>query len=529
MTLRYVMYCRKSTDSEDRQVQSIEDQEKELNREIEKKQLKIVKQFGEAKSAKKPGRPMFNEMMQMIKRGEADGIICWKINRLARNPVDGGEIQWLLQQGIIKSIITPSKEYLPSDNVLMMAVELGMANQFIIDLSKDVTRGMNTKVEKGWRPGKAPLGYMNDKFGEKGKKTVPSDPERFPLTRKMWDLLLTGNYSVKRILEIATNDWGLKMRDGKSLGLSSLYRIFTNPFYYGEFMYNGELHQGKHEPMITRDEYDHAQAVLGNKGRPRPKTKRLPFSGLIRCECGGTIVAEEKFKTIKSTGQVKRYLYHHCSHNRRNVECHEGSATYEGLVEQMYSHFETITIPPEFLHWAIEVLRNQNGIEEHDRNLILKNQQEAYNSCIKKVDNLINLYILPENSTREMLSEEEFKKRKNALMTEKSHIEGEIRKIEARVNDWLELSEKTFEFALYAKHWFDQGDFEKKGEILRSLGQNFHLKDKKLTIVLQKQYLTLKNGLENELLQKARLEPSIYCEDKIKNKLSQAVFSVWSG
>jgi hypothetical protein len=157
---------------------------------------------------------------------------------------------------------------------------------------------MNTKVEKGWRPGKAPLGYMNDKFGEKGKKTVPSDPERFPLTRKMWDLLLTGNYSVKRILEIATNDWGLKMRDGKSLGLSSLYRIFTNPFYYGEFMYNGELHQGKHEPMITRDEYDHAQAVLGNKGRPRPKTKRLPFSGLIRCECGGTIVAEEKFKTI---------------------------------------------------------------------------------------------------------------------------------------------------------------------------------------------------------------------------------------
>lgn len=529
MALRYIMYVRKSTDSEDRQIQSIEDQQRELDFEVKRRGLKIVKVFDESKSAKKPGRPKFNEMMGMLKRGEADGIICWKVNRLARNPVDGGEIQWLLQQNTIKSIITPGKEFLPSDNVLMMAVEQGMANQYVLDLSKDVTRGMNTKVEKGWRPGKAPLGYLNDRAGDKGQRVLHVDHSRFSLVRKMWDMLLTDNYSVKRVLWVATEEWGLRTKENKKLGLSSLYRMFVNPFYYGEFLYKGGLHPGKHTPMITREEYDQAQTILGNKGRPRPKSKRLPFNGLIKCEgCGGTVVAEEKFKLNKSTGTKKRYLYHHCSHNRRNHECHQPSLTHEELTRQIQTYFEQITIPEEFLHWAIEILRNNNKIEEYDRTLILKNQQESFNGCLKRIDNLINIYVSPENLSRELLSNDEYKQQKSNLMAEKAHIENEIRKLETRVDDWLELTEKTFELATYAKHWFDDGDFEKKTQILQAIGQNFSLKDKKLTIQLQKPYLILKTGLERELLQKARLEPAFYCEDKRKNSLSQAVFSTWS-
>jgi DNA invertase Pin-like site-specific DNA recombinase len=166
------MYCRKSTDSEDRQVQSIADQKRELQTVIERFNLNVVKVFEESMSAKSPGRPVFNEMMQMVNSGEAEGILCWKLNRLSRNPIDGGQIQWQLQNGIIQSIITPSREYLPTDNVLMMSVELGMATQYSIDLSKDVKRGMDSKVTKGWRPGRAPLGYLNDKYGEKGETKI---------------------------------------------------------------------------------------------------------------------------------------------------------------------------------------------------------------------------------------------------------------------------------------------------------------------------------------------------------------------
>ena len=182
------MYYRKSTDSEDRQIQSIEDQKTELSKLIRRKDINIVGSLEESMSAKKPGRVEYNKMINLIKSGKANGIICWTLNRLARNPVDGGEIQWLLQNGIIESIITPSREYLPTDNIIMMAVELGMANQFVIDLSKDVKRGMASKVNKGWRPTKAPLGYINDYSGLKGEKKIFIDKVRSDTVRRMWDL-----------------------------------------------------------------------------------------------------------------------------------------------------------------------------------------------------------------------------------------------------------------------------------------------------------------------------------------------------
>ena len=147
--IKYFVYLRKSTDTEDRQIQSIEDQKKELIKYADQFNLEIAGEFQENKSAKAPGRPEFGRMLSEINRGKANGILCWKINRLARNPVDGGEIQWLIQQGVIQSIQTPGREYKTGDNVMMMSVELGIANQFILDLSKDVKRGMQSKAEKG--------------------------------------------------------------------------------------------------------------------------------------------------------------------------------------------------------------------------------------------------------------------------------------------------------------------------------------------------------------------------------------------
>ena len=72
-----------------------------------------------------PGRPVFSEMIARIQKGEAQGIVCWKIDRLARNPVDGGQIQWLLQNKVIVHIQTHDHSYYPADNVLMMSSGLG--------------------------------------------------------------------------------------------------------------------------------------------------------------------------------------------------------------------------------------------------------------------------------------------------------------------------------------------------------------------------------------------------------------------
>ena len=527
---RYVEYCRKSSDSEDRQVQSIPDQQKELAPLRIARRAKVVKCFGESQSAKKPGRPYFDEMIKMVEEGKIDGIICWKINRLARNPIDGGKIQWLLQTGKLKSILTPGKEYLPTDNVLMMAVELGMANQFILDLSKDVSRGMKTKVQKGWRPVKAPLGYLNDPIGLRGDKKVFKDPIRFELVQKMWRLMLTGNYTIRRLHGVATNEWGLRTKKQKVLSLGGLYRIFTNSFYYGEFTYHDEVFQGKHEAMINKIEFDRVQQILGRAGKPRPKYKRLPFNGLIRCgECDAMITSDEKLKTIKATGELKSYVYHHCTKKKKDIVCNQSPIKHEELIKQVNAYLDSITIPEEFLEWTRGVLHSNNEQEEHDRTVILENHRKNYDDCLKRIDNLINLYISADNADKELLTEDEFKNQKNSLVSEKAQIEQRMQQVGERVNEWMDLTEKTFEFATYAKIRFEKADYEQKTDILSALGQNFVLCDGKLDITLAKPFLALKNGLAKPSIQMSMSEPMKYVQHNVKNHPLEMVFSHWSG
>jgi len=215
--LPFLIYCRKSTEAEDRQVLSIESQTRELEQLARKLNLPI-EVLNESQSAKEPGRPVFNRMMQRLYRGEVAGIICWKLDRLARNPVDGGSIIWAIKQHGIK-VITPTQNFSrEDDNTILMYIEFGMAQKYVDDLSKNTKRGLKTKVENGWYPGVAPVGYLNHTDRQTGENTVVKDPDRFQLLRRMWDLMLTGTYTPPRILEVANTEWGFRTRPTRKMG-----------------------------------------------------------------------------------------------------------------------------------------------------------------------------------------------------------------------------------------------------------------------------------------------------------------------
>jgi len=500
---KYFLYARKSSESEDRQMASIESQIDELKRIATDLKLNVIEVLTESKTAKGPGRVVFNEMLARINSGEANGILCWKLNRLARNPIDGGSISWMLQQGKIAHIQTVGRDYKSDDNVLMMQVEFGMANQFIRDLSTDTKRGLKSKAERGWYPTRASIGYMPNPYKYKGDKEIIKDPERFDLVRKMFDLMLTGAYTPPQVRDIAVKEWGLKNRQGKSISRSNVYRIFSDPFFYGEFEYpsrSGNWYTGQHEPMITRDEFERIQRLLGNKHSTRPKEYDFAFRGKIKCgECGAFVTAEHKTKRQKN-GVVRNYIYYHCT-KRKDLDCSQKSIEEKVLEEQITAELKSIEIPQEFYTWAMNVLKEQNEVEIRSRKKITFNQRFKYDEIVHKLDNLIDLRASGE------IGAEDFTRRKESLLQEKEAMEGLLRDAEMRTNEWLNTADRYFKFAENVQVRFQEGDIRVKKEILAMLGSNLILKDQKFSVCLPEPLVTIKKASNVVSKIHARFEP----------------------
>ena len=521
------MYARKSSESEDRQVQSIEDQTNRLTDLGKATALNVKEILSEAKSAKKPyNRPVFDDMLKRIEKGEANSILCWQINRLSRNPIDSGKISWMLQQGIIKCIQTIDRKYLPDDNVLLFNVETGMANQFIIDLRKNSWRGMEGKADRGWLPAMPPIGYINDKV----EHTIVADTERFQLVRRMWDLMLTGNYNPNKIREIANNEWGFRTRKykrwgGDEISNSTIYKLFTNIFYTGMFEWAGKLYNGKHTPMITTDEYDRVQAILGKSGKPRAKTHEFAYTGIITCgECGGMITATEKEKYIKKTSELKKFVYYHCTRKKKGSACSKFNAvTLKELEEQIDQYLLRYTILPQFKQWALDILNGQNDAEIKDRQAIYETQHKAMEDTQKELDSLTRMRY------KELIDDGTFIKERDSLKDQITRLKQQLHQTEDRSQTWLDLTEKTFHFVTYARQAFINGTLLEKREILAALGQNFSLKGKKLFIEAFEWFTCIEKAYPELEAEFKRLELDKTLTNEARNAAFASLITRWGG
>ncbi len=508
--LKYFLYARKSSESEDKQVASVSSQIKELQYLAKQNNLNILDILTEEKSAKAPGRPVFNQMMEDIQKGKAQGIICWKLDRLARNPVDGGQIGWLLQQSIIKHIQTYQREYFPTDNVLMMNLEFGMANQFILDLSVNTKRGLRSKAEKGWLPNKPPIGYLNNKYNLPNLPPIYNDQERFSLMRQLWDILLEKQCSINTLYQKSL-EIGLVTDKGKPIARSKFYLLFKNPFYYGCFSWNGVLYPGNHEPMISKSEYDFAQEIISGNKPSFYNIHVFAFTGMMKCgECGAGITAENKTKHQKN-GNVHHYTYYHCT-KRINPNCSQKTIRDSKLEKQIIEILEKIEIPSTFHQWAIKYLKEEQCKETVDREKILSSQQKRLDTSKKKLNSLFEMRLNGE------LEASEYIQRKGKLEEEKQRYEQLVADNNHRFDTWLDTAEKLFSFAETAKKRFESGNLVR--EILACLGSNLILMDRKLNVQLQEPLsIFTKYAPELKVLHN-RLEPP-------QNKSEQEVIEVF--
>ena len=473
----YFIYARKSSEGEDRQVQSIDDQINRLTEMATAQGLKIKQVFTEAKTAKKPYcRPVFAEMLKRIEKGEADGVLCWKLDRLARNPVDAGAITWMLQNNIITQIKTIDRCFYPSDNVLMMSVEFGMANQYIIDMKKNIMRGMDSKAEKGFKPGMAPLGYINDKSG----KVIIPDPDRFDVVRKMWDMMLTGNFAPQQIRRVANTEWGFRTLQrrgsgGNQIPMSGIYTLFGNIFYTGMFRWKGKLYKGNHRPMVSPEEFDRVQELLGRKCNKRPQTHNFAYTGHIKClYCNMMYTATEKRKVLKTTGAYLSYSYYHCSRKNKQIKCTNSPVSLKELEDQISEELDTVTILPCFLEWATGYLDSESAKSTFDYSKSIEMKQKSLELAERELVNLTRMRY------RDLIDDITFERESLLLKDKITKIGAGAENIVEKVKNSYTLAKSAFHFSAYARLAFKNGTFDEKRAVFNALGSNYGIKDKKL-------------------------------------------------
>lgn len=467
--MKYILYCRKSSESEDRQVMSLESQENELKKLAEKENIEITNIFHESMSAKAPGRPMFAEMLKLITVGKADGILCWKLDRLARNPIDGGSISWLLQNAQINSIKTFDREYLPSDNVLLMSVEFGMSNQYVRDLSENVKRGNREKLRRGEWPNHAPYGYRNDK----NTKTLVLIKEQAENVLEIFELYSSGNYSFS---QLATK---------YNLRKSNIEKILNRTFYYGIMERQGELFLGKHIPIISKELFNKVkQTKEGVRVKcSRPNDLFFPYRGFMQCaECGCQLTATRK---------KSKYDYYYCTNGKgfcsqKSIYIKE-SETEDFFIEALSKIKFDEELIEIMYQSSIEKLKHNNQTSEH-KLIETKEQLEKIQRQERK---------LSQSFTSELIDENLYKEEVNRIKTDKDLLlakQATYSKSNDDILHTLELTKNVFLDSNKALFEFINSNPEKKQKIAQNILWNFSISDKK---VLSYKYKSPYNILAN--------------------------------
>ncbi len=526
--MKYAIYARKSSETEDRQMLSIPAQMEEMNKlaertpDLPKERIELY----ESKSAKISGRrEQFNRLMELIENGEVDTIMVWHADRLSRNPVDSARIIDLMDRKLLIRIITPSQTFLNNPNDKMWLAFCMIQAKYENDKKGvDVVRGMKQKAEMGWYPTVAPLGYINTPELAKGYKTIKNDPLKFALVKRCFHEILAGSQACDVWL-MARNEWKLTGQQGGKLSGSTFYNILNNPFYYGEYEWpaqSGHWIQGKHEAMITRVEFDIIQRMLGKLGKPIRRSHLFNLTGLMRCEeCGCSITASRKPKHYKKTNRTAIYTYYHCSKKRRFPRCNQKPITESELNDQIKEVLLSIRPPQEFVEWAKKWLRYAHKDEHLFQENVMASRQSALQIVENKLNTLLDMRL--ENNIDEAVYNE--KKRK--LESEKHTLEQQLTNTSQDLDDNRRRIENALDLAYAAEHKFKTGTREEKHKLLLDLSSNLTYFNKNIRIHLLNHFLAIQNPEKWEEKYKKRLEPQKYTELLIKNPSLRPANPIW--
>ena len=491
--MKYIAYCRKSTDEKDKQVLSLETQITELKEFATREHLDVVDYITESKTAKIPGRPKFEGILKRVEKGEVSGILSWHPDRLARNSVDGGRIIYLLDTGKLLDLKFPSFwfESTPQGK-FMLGMAFNQSKYYVDNLSENVKRGNRQKLRNGVWPNRAPYGYFN----EPKLRTIEIDPPKAGIVKKAFQLFAKENKSLADIARYMAK-LGITKKNGQPIRINQVKFMLTSRFYIGILEFAGEYYPGSHQCFISKPLFDQVQKQMTRISRPRKDGHNFAFTGMIKCgECGASITAEEHTKFYKTTNHKATYVYYRCT--KKIKPCSQPPIPEPELETQIRKIVMDASLPAA---WGRNWLEWLNKDEEREKLFSGEqiNKLELDSASLDKKSNL-----LLDGFLDQIISPQIYKQKKNEMFDQKLKIQEKISQIQTQGSSWIEPMREFINMAM---------DGEKTARAknncsdlaigAKNTGSNFFLTRRRLSVNYKKGFATLwaEGGAQSACLQ----------------------------
>jgi DNA invertase Pin-like site-specific DNA recombinase len=314
--LRYVLYARKSTTDEQRQIRSIPDQIAECQQLAANKGIKVVEVLEEIKSAKKPNqRPIFTQMLADLKRGKYDGILAWHPDRLSRNMREGGEIIDMIDEEEITDLKFVTHHFTnDATGKMLLGMSFVLSKQYSDDLSQKVTRGVRRGFAEGKSSGTPKHGYVRE------DGYYRPDGKNFEIMQNAWRLRKEGEHL--EVIASTMNEQGYsrvykakakKVGQSMKMDKKTLSKIFKDSFYYGMLLQANKAVDLRiiydFVPTVSEADWNAVQQ-LSNRSLKPSKSQRtlfLPLRRFVICH-----YCKRNMLVAASPGRTKRYLNYRC-------------------------------------------------------------------------------------------------------------------------------------------------------------------------------------------------------------------------
>ena len=436
--------------------------------------LRLLREEEITESAKdSEERKKYHSLLDWALKNKIRHILFYMGDREARNLTDNEANEKLVRQDLIVLHYVRERKALhhaSSDSDFMIRdIQAVQNKQYSRVLRTKVTDAMRYKAECGWYPSnKPPLGYapkavLNDEGRERKRgKIIDVDPNEKNVRQVVREFELRAQgLSYEEIRKRIIQEGFIPPDRIYNYHASGIENRIKNPFYRGDFIWEGVEYKGKHPLIIPTSIIQAVDATINKKTFTRKEVtdENVFGGGWLRCTCGCVVVHDPKVKKNKSTGVAKVYSYYHCTNTRSAHPSLKGmNLTESNLWEQFGQVVESISISDELAHDIAEAM-NETHLKAKAAN---KRQMEGYREALRALD--MEDDQLYEDLKKGILDDELFRRQRQKVKEKRLQFSVLLEEATNAITDAvMETVKSVLELARSAKgHWKSQSPLERR-------------------------------------------------------------------